>query len=247
MVIQQEVEIGRLREELAAESMARKKCQDNRRREGNFLETVINQCKGDNVPLTETSCTDFCRQNQVQVPVCAALCQTEVTPCSYWHRDTVKDPIVSFEEVTNRTRRENTKTEKWLNRLEAYRELRTTRDTEDVTRGGSGAWEGAGREVDSVFGTYMQTWDMEDSQDTSVQQPYQLILPSNETECHQLSCVTHPNYNTVACLDFNLIDKSANFFRLQSGWRMTITNTQVALTFFTVCTNPFDKTFCRCV
>ena len=48
----------------------------------------------------------------------------------------------------------------------------------------------------------------------------QVIQLSNETECHQLSCVTHDDSNVVACLDFTHLNKSAGFFRLQSGSRV---------------------------
>ena len=203
MVIRQELEIGQLRSHLAEESLARRRCEDNRRREGRFLEAVIGQCKGDNVPLTDTSCSDFCRRNQVTLPVCKALCETKVPPCSYWHQDTRKDPIVSFEDVTNRTRRANSETELWQHRLEAYRELRRERDTEQEQ-----VWEeGAVEEEKEVV------WNPETSELPQIQ----VIQLSNVTACHQVSCVSHNDTDTVACLDFSMLDKPAGFFRLQSG------------------------------
>jgi hypothetical protein len=194
VTIRQELELARLRARLAEETLARTRCQDNRRREGHFLEAVIAQCKGDNVPLTDTSCTDFCRMNQVNLPVCKAVCQTKIPSCSYWHKDTIKPPLVTFEEVTNRSRRAGQ--EEWLGRLRAYRELRGERDTGEAER----------EEED---------WGTEGAGDQTVQ----VIQLSNETECHRLSCVSHLGLATIACLDFQLVDRPAGFFRLQSGWR----------------------------
>ena len=45
----------------------------------------------------------------------------------------------------------------------------------------------------------------------------QVVQLSNESECHQLSCITHDDSDVVACLDFTHINKSAGFFRLKSG------------------------------
>jgi hypothetical protein len=195
VAIRQELELARLRARLAEETVARTRCQDNRRREGHFLEAVIAQCKGDNVPLTDITCTDFCRRNQVKLPVCKAVCQTKIPSCSYWHKDTIKPPLVTFEEVTNRTRRVAAGQEEWLGRLRAYRELKGQRDAGEVEREEEN-WEGEGASGQTV----------------------RVIQLSNETSCHRLSCVSHPGLDTIACLDFQLVDRPAGFFRLQSGW-----------------------------
>ena len=231
LVIEQELEIVRLREALDAETLARSRCQDNRRREGSFLEAIIDECKRDNVPLTDWSCSEFCRKNQVTLPVCKALCQTEVPPCSYWHKDTHKAPIVSFEEVTNRTRREESKAEIWLERLQEYREMGSERIARELE---TGVPEELNSRIDSRedlvnFAGYEGGIVSEDENYGS--QFIQVIQLSNETECHQLSCVTHDDSNVVACLDFTHLNKSAGFFRLQSGSRVDF--------FVALANNPF--------
>ena len=65
VVIAQE---GRIKElELVVKQLTeqKKKCERHRKREGKFLESVINKCKGDNVPLTDSSCDDFCKRHKV--------------------------------------------------------------------------------------------------------------------------------------------------------------------------------------
>ena len=220
LVIQQELELGRLREALDAETLARSRCQDNRRREGSFLEAIIGECKRDNVPLSDSSCSEFCRKNQVQLPVCKALCQSKVPPCSYWHKDTHKAPIVSFEEVTNRTRREESKTDIWLERLQEYREMGSGRNRREYKEAGS-------RTLEDTNDVIEETEDLVDpakhDEATVMEvenygsQFIQVVQLSNETECHQLSCVTHDDSDVVACLDFTHLNKSAGFFRLKSG------------------------------
>ena len=209
-MIQQELELGRLREELDAETLARSRCQDNRRREGAFLEAIIGECKRDNVPLTDSSCSEFCRRNQVKLPVCKALCQTKVPPCSYWHKDTHKAPIVSFEEVTNRTRREESKTDIWLERLQEYREMGKERNTREDKE--NNLVEEANHVIEEV-----DHGEHDDVMENYGGQFIQVVQLSNETECHQLSCITHDDSDVVACLDFTHINKSAGFFRLKSG------------------------------
>ena len=59
---------GRIKElEVAVKQLTeqKEKCDRHRKREGKFLESVINKCKGDNVPLTDRSCDDFCRRHKV--------------------------------------------------------------------------------------------------------------------------------------------------------------------------------------
>ncbi len=59
---------GRIKElEVAVKQLTeqKEKCERHRKREGKFLESVINKCKGDNVPLTDTSCDGFCKRHKV--------------------------------------------------------------------------------------------------------------------------------------------------------------------------------------
>ena len=221
MAIQQAVELADLRVRLAEETLARTRCQNNRRREGAFLEAVINQCKGDNVPLTEPTCSDFCRRNQVLLPVCKALCQIKVPSCSYWHQDTHKAPITTFEEIHNRSRREEGRADVWLTRLQTYRELRRERDTEAVAVGNHVNVEEETQDSkveeekkDSKAEEGEVVWE-----DSGIQ-TLRVIEASNATMCHHLSCVNHEAMDTVACLDLNLLDKSAGYFRLNSGCRV---------------------------
>ena len=64
-VIAQEVRIKELELEVKQLTEQKEKCDRHRKREGKFLETVINKCKGDNVPLTDRSCDDFCKRHKV--------------------------------------------------------------------------------------------------------------------------------------------------------------------------------------
>ena len=90
-VVDQEFRIKSLEEELARVREGRKKCERQRRREGAFLEAVVTQCRGDNVPLSDLRCGEFCTRYKVRTPVCRALCETRAPPCSYWHQDTATD------------------------------------------------------------------------------------------------------------------------------------------------------------
>ena len=220
LVIQQELELGRLREELEAETLARSRCQDNRRREGSFLEAIIDECKRDNVPLSDSSCSEFCRKNQVKLPVCKALCQSKVPPCSYWHKDTYRAPIVSFEEVTNRTRREESKTDIWLERLQEYREMGNERHTREYKE--TSKLEDTNDVIEEEAEELVNSAKHDDVMEVEnySSQFIQVVQLSNETECHQLSCVTHDDSDVVACLDFTHLNKSAGFFRLKSGSRV---------------------------
>ena len=192
MVITQEMEIKGLREENAVLKESKRKCERNRKREGRFLESVITQCKGDNVPLTDQRCTDFCRENKVKVPLCKALCETRAPPCTYWHRDTYKPPSVPPEELFNRTRRTSDEllNEHWMGRLRTYREIAENindaveaEDDENVT---SDPWV-----------NYFS-----DSQ----QAEYKVIAPDPTANCSNIACVNHENLADVACLDLGKID-----------------------------------------
>ena len=64
-VIIQEARIKELEETVTQLTDQKKRCERHRKREGKFLESVIHRCKGDNVPLTDISCEDFCDRNKV--------------------------------------------------------------------------------------------------------------------------------------------------------------------------------------
>ena len=72
VVIGQELRIKELEQSVKQLTEQKKKCERHRKREGKFLESVINKCKGDNVPLSDISCSDFCKRNKV---VIIGLCQ----------------------------------------------------------------------------------------------------------------------------------------------------------------------------
>ena len=105
VVIAQEARIKDLEWSVASLTDQKRRCEKHRKREGKFLESVIAKCKGDNVPLTEISCSEHCKKNkvsmsqlerlsqwkfQVKVAVCKSLRQTKHPPCSYWHQDTYR-------------------------------------------------------------------------------------------------------------------------------------------------------------
>ena len=91
VVIAQEARIKELQVAVKQLTDQKKKCDRHRKREGKFLESVITQCKGDNVPLTDLSCSKFCRGHKVKEAVCRALCATKLPPCAYWHQDTLRN------------------------------------------------------------------------------------------------------------------------------------------------------------
>lgn len=64
-MIAQEVQIKNLENKVEELTEQKKKCERHRKREGKFLESVIKSCKADNVPLTDTSCSEFCSKNKV--------------------------------------------------------------------------------------------------------------------------------------------------------------------------------------
>ena len=66
-VIIQEARIKELEETVTLLTDQKKRCERHRKREGKFLESVIQRCRGDNVPLTDTSCQDFCDRNKVSL------------------------------------------------------------------------------------------------------------------------------------------------------------------------------------
>ena len=67
VVIGQELRIKELEQTVKQLTKQKEKCARHRKREGKFLESVINKCKGDNVPLSDVRCTEFCNKNKVHI------------------------------------------------------------------------------------------------------------------------------------------------------------------------------------
>ena len=67
VVIAQEAKIKDLEARVDSLTEEKKRCERHRKREGKFLESVISKCKGDNVPLTDNSCSEKCKLNKVTI------------------------------------------------------------------------------------------------------------------------------------------------------------------------------------
>ena len=186
-LISQELKIEELKRENILLRDSKRKCERNRKREGHFLESLINQCKGDNVPLTDKRCSKFCKKNKVKLPMCKALCETRVPSCSYWHQDSYKAPLESFETVTNRSRRTTDELvdAHWMSRLRAYREIRET-----------------DQEEKDLHSNNTDHLDLGESE----KQEFKVHKPLKTARCENIACVSHESMNDVACLDLEKIN-----------------------------------------
>lgn len=107
-LILQEEKIQRLRNQILDVTRSYRKSERFRKREQNFLETLIAKYKGDNVPLSVERCHKYCIEHKVKTKVCNDLCKPKPPPCTFIHDPNLhstKKPKYSIEEILNRTRR----------------------------------------------------------------------------------------------------------------------------------------------
>ena len=86
-ILLQDEKIARLNQQILELTELNRKCDKQRKRQLRFLQNLINSFKGDNVPLSESVCTQECKKHQVKSKLCNVLCTATSTngnykPCS---------------------------------------------------------------------------------------------------------------------------------------------------------------------
>ena len=75
-ILLQDEKISRLNQQIHELTELNKKCDKHRKRQLRFLQTLINSFKGDNVPLSDSVCTQECKKHNVKSKLCHFLCVT---------------------------------------------------------------------------------------------------------------------------------------------------------------------------
>ena len=82
-ILLQDEKITRLNQQIHELTELNRKCDKQRKRQLRFLQTLIDSFKGDNVPLSESMCTQECKKHQVKSKLCNILCTTTSTNSNY--------------------------------------------------------------------------------------------------------------------------------------------------------------------
>ena len=75
----QDEKISQLNQQIHELTKLNRKCDKHRKRQLRFLQTLINSFKGDNVPLSDSVCTQECKKHNVKVKICHFLCTASTT------------------------------------------------------------------------------------------------------------------------------------------------------------------------
>ena len=83
-VLIQEKTIAKLQESVKSLTILNRKCDRQSRKNRKFLQTLIQQTKTDNVPLTEDHCSKLCNEHKVKGADCDTLCISKRVQCAHW-------------------------------------------------------------------------------------------------------------------------------------------------------------------
>ena len=83
-VLIQEKTIAKLQESVKSLTILNRKCDRQSRKNRKFLQTLIEQTKTDNVPLTEDQCSKLCNEHKVKGADCDQLCISKRVQCAHW-------------------------------------------------------------------------------------------------------------------------------------------------------------------
>eukprot|EP00093_Oithona_nana_P012635 12635.XXX_680196_691581_1 [CDS] Oithona nana genome sequencing. len=83
-VLIQEKTIAKLQESVKSLTILNRKCDRQSRKNRKFLQTLIQQTKTDNVPLTEDQCSKLCNEHKVKGADCDTLCISKRVQCAHW-------------------------------------------------------------------------------------------------------------------------------------------------------------------
>ena len=85
-VILQEEKVDRLKKQLSEFRVSNRKCDKKRQKERNFLKTLIDLGKSDNVQLSDELCTQLCNNKGVKDVDCKLMCYSDTVSktCADW-------------------------------------------------------------------------------------------------------------------------------------------------------------------
>ena len=83
-VLIQEKTIEKLQEHVRSLTDLNRKCDRQHRKDRQFLQTLIENYKRDNVPLTEEQCSKYCTEHKVKGKDCEKLCISKRVQCAHW-------------------------------------------------------------------------------------------------------------------------------------------------------------------
>ena len=130
-----------------------------------------------------------------------------------WHYFYFRPPLVSFEVVTNRTKRtsDDVLEAHWMKRLRELENSEQYQAAFDDDRTEIPSDFDTSNKID-LFGDSNRTENVWDDISEVESMGYNVLKPGDDAECELISCVSSSSSKSVACLDLRQLNMSAGAF-----------------------------------